>query len=123
VIQPDDVLGPPRQGACLAHIGDVGQTEGLSEYVQGADLLVIEATYLEHEAELARQFGHLTAAQAAKLASDAGVHQLVLTHISRRYREADILDEARSVFPSALVARDFDQFQVFRDRVEHVTGH
>ena len=118
VIEPDDVLGPPRQGACLAHIGDAGQTAGLGEIVRGADLLVIEATYLQREADLARQFGHLTAAQAAELARDAGVHQLVLTHISRRYREADIVEEAQAVFPTAVVARDFDHFRVLRRQVE-----
>ena len=118
VIQPEDVLGPPRHGACLAHIGDVGQTTGLEGHIAGADLLVIEATYLQREADLAHQFGHLTAAQAAELATEAGVHQLVLTHISRRYRESDIVDEAQSVFPSAVVARDFDHFRVLRKEVE-----
>ncbi len=118
VIRPEDVLGPPRHGACLAHIGDAGRTEDLVDAVRGADLLVIEATYLRREADMARRFGHLTAAQAARLAQDAGVHQLVLTHISRRYRESDILDEAREVFPSAIVARDFDRFRILRREVE-----
>lgn len=116
-VHPDDVLGPPRQGACLAHIGDAGKTAGLDDVVRGADLLVIEATYLQREADLARQFGHLTAARAAELARDAGVHQLVLTHISRRYRECDILEEAQTAFPTAVVARDFDHFRVLRREV------
>jgi len=114
VIHPDDVLGPPQPGACLAHVGDAGRTEGLEVAVRGADLLVIEATYLRREADLARRFAHLTAAQAAQLARDAGVHRLVLTHISRRYHEAEILDEARTVFPDTVVARDFDHFRVLR---------
>jgi ribonuclease Z len=122
VIQPDDVLGPPRHGACLAHIGDVGQTEGLEKRVRGADMLVIEATYLQRESDLARRFGHLTAAQAAELAREAGVHQLVLTHISRRYRESDIVEEARSIFPSTVVARDFDHFRVLRREVHVAEG-
>jgi ribonuclease Z len=87
--------------------------------VRDADLLVIEATYLRAEADMARRFGHLTAAQAARLAQDAGVHRLVLTHISRRYREAQIIEEARSVFPNTVVARDFDQFRVLRRDVAH----
>jgi len=117
VIHPDDVLGPPRQGACLAHVGDAGRTRGLEKAVHGADMLVIEATYLQREADMARRFAHLTAAQAARLARDAEVHRLVLTHISRRYREADILDEARSIFPETVVARDFDHFRVLRRNV------
>jgi len=114
VIHPDDVLGPPRAGACLAHVGDAGQTESLEAAVRGADMLVIEATYLRREADLAHRFAHLTAAQAAQLARDAGVHRLVLTHVSRRYREAEVLDEARAIFPETAVARDFDHFRVLR---------
>jgi ribonuclease Z len=118
VIHPDDVLGPPRSGACLAHVGDAGRTKGLEEAVRGADLLVIEATYLRREIDLARRFAHLTAAQAAQLARDAGVHQLAITHISRRYREAEILDEALSIFPETVIARDFDHFRVLRRDVK-----
>ena len=95
-IHPDQVLGPPRQGACLAHVGDAGRTENLVDPVRGADMLVIEATYLQPESDMARRFGHLTAAQAARLARDAGVHRLALTHVSRRYHESQIVEEARS---------------------------
>jgi len=118
VVQPDEVLGAPRAGAALAYTGDAGQTEGLLDVVRGADMLVIEATYLAREAEMARAFGHLTAAQAARLAREAGVHRLVLTHISRRYREAEILEEARAIFPETAVARDFDYYRVLRRQVE-----
>ena len=63
---------------------------------------------------MAREFAHMTANQAAQLAVDAGVKNLILTHISRRYRERDVLAEARSVFPQAIIARDFDAFQIKR---------
>lgn len=63
---------------------------------------------------MAREFAHMTAQQAAQLALQAGVKHLILTHISRRYRERDVVAEARAVFPDALVARDFDAFQVKR---------
>ncbi len=113
-IHPDQVLGPERPGTRLVHVGDTGRTDNLVEVCREADLLVIEATYLEEEADMARDFAHLTARQAAGLALKAGVKNLVLTHISRRYREKDILEEARAVFPQAMVARDFDVFQVKR---------
>lgn len=116
VIHPDQVLGPPRKGACLAHVGDAARIDGLVEMVREADMLVIEATYLEREADMARQFGHLTAKQAATLALQANVRRLVLTHISRRYREAEILQEAQQVFPETVVAHDFDRFQIRRER-------
>jgi ribonuclease Z len=76
----------------------------------GADTLVIEATYLEEEADMARQFAHLTAKRAAELAVASGVKQLLLTHISRRYREKDVQAEAQAVFPNSVVVRDFDTF-------------
>jgi ribonuclease Z len=121
VIQPDDVLGSPERRAMVAHVGDSGETDSLVEAVQGADMLVIEATYVERDADLAKQFDHLTAAQAARLAREAGVHQLVLTHISRRYRESDILEEAQAIMPNTLVARDLDHLRVLREQVERVT--
>ncbi len=108
LIEPDMVLGEFKPGTRLVHIGDVGETDSLVEICRGADTLVIEATYLEQEAEMARQFSHLTARQAAGLAIKAGVRQLVLTHISRRYREKEVQQEAQEVFPNVVVARDFD---------------
>ncbi len=114
VIKPDQVLGPERAGTRLVHVGDVGRTENLVELCRDADLLVIEATYLEDEAEMASEFAHLTSRQAAELARQAQVRHLILTHISRRYRERDVLTEAQGIFPNASVARDFDVFQIRR---------
>ena len=111
-IRPDDVLGPLKPGVWLVHVGDAGRTEGLLEVCREADALVIEATYLESEADMAQQFSHLTAKQAAELAVQAGVRQLILTHISRRYREKDVLTEVQAIFPNASVARDFDVYQI-----------
>jgi ribonuclease Z len=111
-ISPEDVLGEVKAGTRFVHIGDTGRTDNLLEYCQNADGLVIESTYLEEEADMARDYAHLTARQAAELAVKAGVKQLFLTHISRRYRERDVLAEARAVFPDAVVARDFDTFQI-----------
>jgi ribonuclease Z len=116
VVTPDDVLGDPVPGARLAFVGDAGRTDDLVDEVRGADALVIEATYLEVEADMARQFGHLTSAQAARLAVEAGVRELYLTHISRRYRESDVLSEAQAIFPNVQVARDFDRIKVVKKK-------
>ena len=113
-IDPDDVLGPTIPGTKLVHVGDVGTTDDLLEYCNKADALVIEATYLESDKLLAERFGHLTARQAAELAREANVSSLYLTHISRRYRTRDVLAEAVEVFPTVVVARDLDRFQVKR---------
>jgi len=112
VIHPGDVLGPTSRGTKLVHIGDCARTDNLHRAVAEADALVSEATYLEHEGELARRFGHLTAARAARLAAETGVRQLILTHISRRYREKDVLAEARAIFPNTVVARDLEMYQI-----------
>lgn len=109
-VKPDQVLGSARKGASLVVIGDAGRVDGLLPYVKDADGLVIEATYIKEEADLAERFGHLTAAQAAGLAAEASVGGLYLMHLSRRYHERDVLEEAQAVFPSAVVARDFDHF-------------
>jgi ribonuclease Z len=114
-VKPDDVLGTWQSGTKLVVIGDTGRTDNLLEHCRDADALVIESTYLEEEAEMAAQFSHLTAKKAAELAKEAGVKRLILTHLSRRYRERDVLAEAQATFPGAVVARDFDSFQIQRN--------
>lgn len=114
VVTPDMVLGPPIAGAKLVYIGDIGRLDNVREQVAGADTLVIEATFLDADADVANRFGHITARQAAELAAEMGVRSLILTHVSRRYREAQVTDEARQVFPETVVARDLDHFVIRR---------
>jgi len=120
LIAPADVLGAPVPGLKYVHVGDAGRTDNLVEVCRGADALVIEATYLEADADLARRFGHLTARQAAELAAEAGVRQLFLVHISRRYADRSVQREAREVFPRTIVPRDLDIYRISRDSVEKV---
>lgn len=115
VIQPGDVLGEWEKGTRLVVVGDAGRTDNLLEVCQGADALVIESTYLDEEADMASQFSHLTAHMGADLAQKAGIAKLILTHISRRYREKDVLAEAQSVFENTVVARDFDSYKIKRE--------
>ena len=110
VVTPEMVKGPPAAGAVLAVVGDVEDAAPLVEEVRGADALVIEATYLDRDAALARAHGHLTAAAAARLAAEAGVGRLLLTHISGRYPPEDIRAEAAALFPNARVVVDFERF-------------
>ena len=123
VVTPDMVLGEETQGVKFVYVGDTGRTDNLREVVQGAHTLVIESTFIESEAEQARVFGHLTARQAATLAAECGVGSLILNHVSRRYRERDIVEEARRYFPDSYVARDFDHFVMRRGKpVEKLGG-
>lgn len=119
-IEPEQVLGLEQRGTRLVHVGDAGRTDDLREVCRDADALVIEATYLDEEADMARRFAHLTARQAAELAADTGVGTLILTHISRRYRERDVIAEVQSIFPRALVARDLDVYQIKRGELINV---
>ncbi len=114
-VYPDQVLGPSRPGVKLAYVGDAARVDDLIPHVLEADGLVIEATYLEDQAELAGEYGHLTVAQAATLAREARVRTLYLNHISRRYPIQEVLKEAERVFPGAIVARDFDRFELRRE--------
>ncbi len=116
-IEPDDVLGDVIKGAKVVVTGDLAQTKNLHDAVSDADALVIESTYLEEHSDIAAQVGHITARQAAELARDCNVKFLFLTHISRRYREFEVIREARKTFPNTYVVRDLDHFAVYRDRL------
>lgn len=114
VVTPDQVLGEAVRGTKLVYVGDVARMDEVLEPARGADALVTEATFVAAETEIARQFGHITAAESAMCARDAGVNALYLTHISRRYSGAEIEAEARAIFPNTLVARDLDRAIVKR---------
>jgi len=107
-VSPADLVGRPRRGRTLVYSGDTRPTLAVLEAARGADLLIHEATFGGDEAERAIETGHSTASEAARLALEAGVRRLVLTHISPRYtRDApELLAEARAVFPESTIARD-----------------
>ena len=116
VIEPDQVLGEPERGAKLCFVGDVSHTGPLHKIVDGADLLAIEATYLDRDKDLAKRHGHITATAAARLARNAGVKQLTLHHLSRRYRTREVLEEAQAIFPNTYVANDLDLLTVHKSK-------
>jgi ribonuclease Z len=107
-VSPPDLVGAPRRGRTLVYSGDTRPHLALLEAARGADLLIHEATFGGDESDRAVETGHSTAAEAARVALEAGVRRLVLTHISPRYtRDApELLAEARAVFPETAIARD-----------------
>ncbi|GAA5053696.1 ribonuclease Z [Thermocatellispora tengchongensis] len=124
VVAPDgstvtlEECSEPRPGQSMAFIMDTRECEGIAPLAEGADLLVIESTFLSPEAALAEQYGHLTAAQAGRIAAEAGVRHLVLTHFSERY---DVNDEPRFLAEAAAsysgpitLAHDLDRIRVPR---------
>jgi ribonuclease Z len=107
-VEPADLVGQPRPGRTLVYTGDTRPHLPVIEAARGADLLVHEATFGGDELERAMETGHSTASEAARVALEAGVRQLVLTHISSRYNRdaSELLAEARAVFPASTIARD-----------------
>jgi ribonuclease Z len=101
-------VGAPRPGRALVYTGDTRPHLPVIEAARGADLLVHEATFGGDEQERAKETGHSTAAEAARVALEAGVARLVLTHISSRYNRdaSELLAEAKAVFPETVIARD-----------------
>ncbi|WUH97495.1 ribonuclease Z [Spirillospora sp. NBC_00431] len=109
-----------RPGQKAAFVMDTRLCDGVRELADGVDMLVIESTFLQRDAALAAEYGHLTAAQAAKAAADAGVRHLVLTHFSERYRadeEPRFLDEASAEFTGEVtLVHDLDRIPMPRRR-------
>lgn len=105
-----DEVSEPRRGQRFALLMDTRLCDAAFALADGVDLLVCEATFLSVDAALARRYGHLTAAQAARIAAEAGVGRLVLTHFSPRYGDdaAPFVAEAREVFDDVVGADDLD---------------
>ncbi|MFD8570440.1 ribonuclease Z [Streptomyces sp. NPDC059639] len=110
-----DDVSEVRRGQRVAFVMDTRLCEGVTALAEGCDLLVIESTFLDEDARLAADHGHLTAGQAAVVARDAGVRHLVLTHFSQRYADPEeFARQARAAgFEGELtVARDLDRVTV-----------
>jgi ribonuclease Z len=107
-------MSAPRRGQVVAFVMDTAWCDGALALADGADLLVCEATFRAADAPLAAVYGHLTAAQAGRLAAQAGVRRLVLTHFSQRYLDvARLVEEACAQFPGEVVAAaDLDTVDV-----------
>jgi ribonuclease Z len=107
-------VSEPRRGQVFAFVMDTRLCDAAFALAEDADLLVCEATYLDEHADLAREYGHLTASQAATIAREAGAKRLVLTHFSQRYKNARdrYLTEARTIFPEVMVAEDLQRIAV-----------
>lgn len=108
-----------KPGQSVAVVMDTRLCEGAFELARGVDLLICESTYLSSEEREAREHGHLTAAQAARIALESGARKLVLTHFSQRYPSlGPFVEEARRIFPNVVAVRDLQRVAVPRRRTE-----
>lgn len=109
-----DQVSVPRPGQRFAFVMDTRLCDAVYRLADRADLLVIESTFLSADADLARQYGHLTARQAGRVAAESGVRKLVLTHFSQRYDDPKRFhDEAAEAFDGdTVVAADLTRVAV-----------
>jgi ribonuclease Z len=116
-IDPDQVV-EEVPGRKFVYTGDTAKCRSVVRAAEDADLLLHEATVTEEE--VGDRYGHSSARQAAEVASEAGAERLVLTHISRRYRNdpEELEEEAQEVFDNAQVADDGQRFKVSPHRPE-----
>jgi len=112
-ITPDMVLGLPRKGRKIVISGDTTPYEKLIDFSKDADVLIHDATFDSELEDVALEYGHSTAFQAAEIAKKANVEKLFLTHISPRYLDHRVLEnDARKVFKNSFVPRDFQEVEI-----------
>lgn len=100
-----------RPGDTIAVVIDTRMCQSAHDIAKDARVLLCESTYEDAERDLAFHHFHLTAKQAATLAKQAGVKQLILTHFSARYQSLKgIEEEAKAIFPNTLIAEDLKAF-------------
>ncbi|MFB1080749.1 ribonuclease Z [Jeotgalibacillus sp. JSM ZJ347] len=108
-INGKEFIEAPVKGKVIAIAGDTRKCDAAVELAKNADLLVHEATFGSENEEMAYDYYHSTAGQAAEVARSAGVKSLWLTHISARYaegKEKELLSQAREIFPDSFIAYD-----------------
>lgn len=107
-IDPKLVLGPSRSGRKIVVSGDTRPTPKIKRFIVGSDLAVLESTYFDDHKDKAKENLHMTAREAAKMAFEASVKQVVLTHFSSRYNDIEFfLPEIAGIHPNLLAAKDF----------------
>lgn len=111
--KPSDVMGEKRRGKKIGISGDTRPTNKLEEFFKGCDYLTFDSTYSDELKEKAHENYHSTAKQAAELAKKAGVTNLILTHFSTRYEDAELLvNEAKTIHNSVIAAKDLLEINI-----------
>jgi ribonuclease Z len=112
-ITPDMILGPFRSGRKIVISGDTMPCEEMVAFSKNADILVHEATFDSELEDIAKEYGHTTAAQAAEIAKKADVEKLFLVHISPRYLDYRVIEnDARKIFVQSFVPKDFQEIEI-----------
>ncbi len=113
IYRNEDYTLAPRPSFSYAYCSDTAYNEKAIEQLRGVDLLYHEATFMDSEKEKALETFHSTAADAARMASAAGVKKLALGHFSARYKDLDpLLEEARAIFADTALAIEGETFEL-----------
>ncbi len=113
IITPNQVLGEKRSGKKIGISGDTMPTKDLEKFFANCDYLVFDSTFLDEIKEKAQDTFHSTAKQAAVLAKNANVKNLILTHFSARYQdETKHLEEAKTIHDSVIAAKDLLEVEI-----------
>ncbi|HEM4071483.1 TPA: ribonuclease Z [Streptococcus suis] len=110
-----DYISPPRPGKVVTILGDTRKCYASVRLAVNADVLVHEATYGKGDEKIARKHGHSTNMEAAQVAKDAGVKQLLLNHISPRFLSKDISQlrkDASTIFEQVHIVKDLEEIEV-----------
>ncbi len=108
IIKPEQVLGEAKKGKKISYSGDTKPCEAMIRLARDSDILIHESTYEAEDYQRAVDNAHSTSVEAAEIAREANVNELVLTHISTRYTsDENIKSEAQKVFKNTKVARDY----------------
>lgn len=110
-----DFIGAPQKGRIVTILGDTRKTKAALALAAHADVLVHESTFAKNEARLAHNYYHSTSAQAAQVAKQAQVGQLLLNHISARYvgkAATQLAYQVREIFPTTRVVKDFEEIDI-----------
>jgi ribonuclease Z len=102
-----------KKGQSVAFVMDTRLCDNAFALARDVDMLICESTYLDEDADKAHENGHLTAAQAGRIAAEAGARKLVLTHFSQRYTDVHpFVAEARRLHDNVVAANDGDTIAV-----------
>ncbi len=114
-VHPEDVLGKPRPGKSVAYCLDTQFSKRTIQLADGCTALIHETTFGPDGAAMARERKHSTMEDAARVASEAGVGQLIATHFSSRYdhrQVKQIADDSRSTYEKITIARDLKEIDI-----------
>lgn len=113
IIKPSEVLGEKRPGKKIGISGDTRPTKELEKFFRNCNYLSFDSTFLDELKNKAIETHHSTAKEAATLAKNANVENLILTHFSARYKDESVLvDEAKTIHNSVIGAKDFLEIEI-----------